>query len=298
MKNQKNTHLLSLIFAMLIFGTIGVFRKQILIPSSILAMARGFIGSLFLFLIMLLSKKKFSPQAIKKILFLLILSGAMIGFNWILLFEAYNHTSVAAATLCYYAAPIFVIIVSPFMFKERITLLKFFCILTAVFGMVLVSGITKEGFGGIDELIGILFGLGAALLYASVIILNKKIKDVPSYDKTIIQLFSAALVLLPYTLLTEDISSFALSARSFLPILIMGIFHTGIAYALYFSSIEKLSAQTVALLSYIDPITAILLSQFVLREGMGKEGVIGAFLVLGAAIFSEIPQRRHKKSSV
>ena len=93
-----------LVLSMLIFGTIGLFRRYIPLPSGLLAMARGLIGTLFLVLAMALRRQRPSGAAIRKNLPLLILSGAMIGFNWILLFEAYNHTTVALATLCYYMA--------------------------------------------------------------------------------------------------------------------------------------------------------------------------------------------------
>ena len=292
-KKDKSKSLSLLIISMLIFGTIGIFRRYIPLPSSILAMARGFIGALFLLAIIIFGKKHFSWEAVKKNLLLLIISGALIGFNWILLFEAYNYTSVATATLCYYAAPIFVIIVSPIFFGERLTAKKLACIGIAIWGMVLVSGILNANFSGIRELYGVFFGIGAALLYASVVILNKKIKNVPSYDKTIIQLASAAIVILPYTLLTEDFSSLTFEPISIMMILLVGILHTGAAYAMYFGSMEKLEAQTVALFSYIDPIVAIILSGIILHENIGFTGYLGAILVLGATMISERPEKKN-----
>ena len=172
----------NLILSMCIFGTIGILRRYIPLSSSLVALVRGIIGSVFLMMVLLISKKSLDKQALRKNLPMLSLSGAAIGFNWILLFEAYNYTSVATATLCYYLAPILVILASPLVLKERLTKKSIFCTVTALVGMVLVSGITETGFSGLSELKGILLGIGAAVLYAGVILMNKKISGIPSYD--------------------------------------------------------------------------------------------------------------------
>lgn len=293
-KNVRKNKL-CLISSMLIFSTIGIFRKHIPLSSGILAAARGFIGTLFLIILFLLKGEKPHPNAIKKHLFLLLLSGCFIGFNWILLFESYRYTTVATSTLSYYMAPIFVMIVSPFFEKEKITLKKALCILTALTGMIFVSGILEPknwqaGTSGIPALKGILFGLGAAALYASVILLNKKIQGVGAYEKTILQLGSAAITILPYVLFTESFQNIEVTWSVVLLLVLVGVIHTGIAYALYFHSMSRLKAQTIALYSYIDPIFAIILSALLLKEEMSCLAILGAVLILGAAMISEITE--------
>lgn len=282
---SKNRNML--IASMCIFGTIGILRRYIPLSSSLVALVRGVIGSLFLLLVCLLTKRTLDKKAMKQNLLLLALSGAGIGFNWILLFEAYNYTSVATATLCYYLAPILVILASPVVLKEKLTLKKVLCTLVALIGMVLVSGVIEAGFAGITELKGILFGLAAAVLYASVILMNKKMPGVPSYDKTIFQLGLASIALFPYVLLTENWSAVSLTPTALILLLVAGIIHTGIAYWLYFGSMDHLPSHTVALLSYIDPILAIFLSVLLLREPMTLSSGIGAVMILGAAYISE-----------
>lgn len=276
-----------LILSMCIFGTIGILRRHIPLSSSLVALVRGIVGALFLFLVILLSGKRLNKSAIRGNLFLLILSGAAIGFNWILLFEAYNYTSVATATLCYYLAPILVILASPIVLKETLTRKQLLCTAAALFGMVLVSGILDAGFSGISELKGIFFGLGAAILYASVILMNKKMPGVPAWDKTLLQLAMASAALLPYVLLTEDWGSISVTVPSLALLLTAGIIHTGIAYWMYFRSMNGLPSHSVALLSYIDPILAIVLSVVLLREPMSIRAAVGAVMVLGAAYLSE-----------
>lgn len=287
MNNNKDK--MMMIGAMTIFGTIGIFRKYIPLPSSLLALARGIIGTAFLlFLVLAVKRDKLSVEAIKRNFVFLVVSGAFIGFNWILLFEAYQYTTVATATLCYYMAPVIVVLVSPFLFKERLTLLKAICVAVALAGMVFVSGIPQSGFGGMSELKGILLGLGAATLYAIVVILNQYIKDIPAYDKTIMQLGTAAIAILPYTLLTENFADISFTPVAVLMLIFVGIVHTGIAYTLYFGSMSGLKAQTIALFSYIDPVVAIILSAVILQENIGLWGVIGAVMVLGSTMVSEL----------
>ena len=296
--------LLMLASSMLIFGTIGLFRRYIPLSSGLLAFSRGILGALFLGLFLII--RRLSEQRCKtgndgdiqesrtpacelplRILFLLILSGALIGVNWILLFEAYNYTTVATATLCYYMQPTIVILLSPLFFDERLTAKKLVCAFLAVLGMFLVSGAAGEGIPQGDAFRGILCGLGAAVLYAAVVIMNKCIRNIDPYLKTILQLASASVCLLPYLAVTGQLSYVKLDSFSLLMLLVVGIVHTGIAYTLYFGSTDGLRAQTIALFSYIDPVSALFISVLFLHEPMGAAGLAGAVLILGAAFAAE-----------
>ena len=293
MKNTETKSLISLISSMVIFGTIGIFRKYIPFSSSVVAFFRGAIGAIFLSAVILLRREKINLAAIKKNLALLCFSGAFIGINWILLFEAYRYTSVSTATLCYYTAPIFVVIASPFVLKEKMTLKKTLCAIVAIVGMIIISGIFSDGGAAVR---GVLFGVSAAVFYALVVLLNKFIKSVSDYEKTLIQLAGAAIVVLPYILLTERIGDIQLKGSYALMLLFVGILHTGIAYTLYFGSIGHISAQTAAIFSYIDPVVALILSALLLREEFGLTQLIGSILILGAAIICELPTAKRKKS--
>ncbi len=294
---MKHMAKLRLVAAMLIFGTIGLFVRYLNLPSGMIACVRGLVGTLVLLLIMALLRKRPSLAAIKKNLLRLLLSGAFIGFNWILLFEAYRYTTVSTATLCYYMAPIFVVLGAALLLRERLTARKLLCVLVALVGMVGVSGMAENGLPTLAEAQGILFGLGAALLYASVMLLNKGLREIDAYDKTVVQLAAAALVILPYTLAVEGGGAWlSLDLPTLLLLLLVGVVHTGLAYFLYFGAMGGLHAQTVAILSYIDPAVAVLLSMLVLHEGMTPLGLGGAVLVLLAALVSELPAKTAKKS--
>lgn len=288
---------LQLITSMVIFGTIGIFVRGISLPSSVIACVRGVVGMLFLLAVMALRRTTPDRQAIRAHWKALLLSGAALGANWILLFEAYRYTTVATATLCYYLAPMFVLLVSPLVVREHLTLRRLLCVAVSLLGMVFVSGVLDTGIPAADELTGILLGVGAAVLYATVVLLNKRLKDVPSNDRTVTQLGLSALVVLPYILLTEDVTQLSVTPTAVGLLLFVGIVHTGIAYALYFGSLKVLSAQTAAIFGYIDPIVAIILSALLLKEQMGLTGVIGAVLILGSALVSELPEKINQKNA-
>ena len=287
MKDNTPKSYIALIASMLIFGTIGIFRRFIPLSSGVLAFSRGLLGSAFLIVFMRLSHRP-SEKVGRKTLLLLVLTGALIGFNWIFLFEAYNYTSVATATMCYYMQPTIVILLSPILLHERLTRRRLICAAAAVIGMILVSGITDGTEMGARNLIGVAFGLGAAALYAAVVIINKRIALDDACRRTAIQLTSAAITLLPYLLLTEDFSVLSLTAPSIALVLFMGIVHTGFAYALYFGSMKQLKAQSIAVLGYIDPVFALLLSAIVLHESLSPMALIGAVLIIGSALISEL----------
>lgn len=284
---------LQLFLSMFIFGTIGLFVRMISLPSSMIALVRALIGTLFLLGLLLLKKQKPDFQAIRRNIKTLALTGTAMGFNWILLFEAYRYTTVAVATLCYYFSAIFVVIASPIVLKEKLTPFKAVCASIALLGMILVSGVL-EGSASFSPA-GVALGLGAAVLYATVVLLNKRLTGISSFDTTIAQLGAAAIVLLPYVLLTEKLTTLALAPTGLAMLLVVAIIHTGIAYAMYFASLQKLNAQTVALFSYLDPVVALLLSVFVLGEPMTMLGAVGAVLVLGAMLVSELFPVKHSK---
>ena len=288
MKNEQALARWKIIGAMVIFGTIGVFKEYIPFPSGMIAMARGLIGFLFLIVLLAVKRQPISWRAIRNNLLLLLASGVLMGFNWILLFEAFNYTSVATATLCYYMAPIFVTLAAPLVLKERLTVGKVILSLVAFVGMILVSDVIHIGVSNVGELKGILLGLLAALLYAAVVLLNKKLRDISAYDRTIVQLAAASVALVPYVLLAENISGTVFSVPAVLLLLVVGILHTGVAYALYFGGMEHLPAQTVAIFSYIDPVLAVVLSAVVLQEGMSFLTLIGGGLILGATLIGEL----------
>ena len=262
-----------LIFSVSVFGTIGIFVRWIGLPSSVIALVRGAVGAAFLLLLARFRHAPIDRAALRRRWQLLLLSAAMMSFNWITLFEAYRYTTVATATLCYYMAPIFVTLISPVLLKERLTARKLLCVFLALAGMVFVSGVPQSGLPGPSEAKGILLALCS----------------VPAYDRTLLQLACAAAVMIPYILLTEDLSAMSVTPLGAVLLLIVAVFHTGWCYALYFGSMTVLSAQTVALFSYIDPIVAILLSALLLREPLGWSGILGAALVLGSTLVSELP---------
>ena len=290
-RTRRSKAKLSIMTAMLIYGTIGVFVKYIPLSSSMIALARGFFGAVFLGIYMLIRREKFSVASIKNNWLKLLLSGAMLGFNWLLLFEAYNYTTVATATLCYYLAPVIIVAVSPIFLKERLNIRKIICIAVALFGMVLISGILSNGVHS-GEIKGIIFGLLSAVLYAGIVITNKKMSGISSYERTASQLLISSVVMLPYALIVNDISSIHMNVTGIILLAVVSLVHTGIAYVLYFGSVRYVSSQTVAILGYIDPVVAVLLSVFLLKESITVYGIIGAVLVIAAAIVSELPIKK------
>ncbi|MCR5222244.1 MAG: DMT family transporter [Lachnospiraceae bacterium] len=288
MEKSNNRRSLGIfISSMLIFGTVGVLRRYIPLSSALLSFSRGILGGLFLLIFTLVRKKGAWEKIPARTFVSLLVTGAMIGINWILLFEAYNHTTVAVATLCYYMEPTIVMLLSPLIFKERLTGKKALCAAVSIIGMVLVSGVITDG-GRDKNLYGIALGLGAAFFYSGVVIMNKKTPGIDPFKRTTILLLSAGLVMLPYLLLTDGFRGEGVNAVSVILLLVLGVVHTGIAYAMYFGSMDGLNVQTIAVFSYIDPVSALLFSAFLLREHLSITGIIGAVLIIGSALFSEL----------
>ena len=296
--DKRSAGKLKLISSMLIWGSLGLFIRGIDLPSSVIANFRGLLGAAFLLLVMLLGRLPFSRRAVKDNALCLGLSGLMLGFNWILLFESYRYTTIAVATLCYYLAPILVVAVSPLVFRERLGLFRALCVLAALAGMVFVSGAAEGGLPSPGQAKGIALALGAALLYAAIVIVNKKMQGISGLERTVVQLGISALVLLPYNLLTVQGPLPAPEPSALVLLLAVGVIHTGLAYFLYFGCMEDLPSQTVAILAYVDPVTAVLLSALALKEPMSAGMWLGAVLVIAAAVLLELPVKKKKAENI
>lgn len=283
------------LLSMVIFGTIGVFVRSIDLTSSEIALLRGLIGSLFLPTVLLIRKKKITWASVKVNALLLLLSSITLGGNWIFLFQAYKYTTISNAALSYYFAPVFVLIFSPLLLKEKLSTKKLICIGVAMLGMILIVGSGGLSTSGLKDLIGISFGLMAAVFYASLMLLNKFIKNMDGLETTLIQLATATFLLMPYVFFTEGIGILEVSDSSILLIFILGIVHTGIGFSLFFLGMQKLNGQSIATLSYVDPITSLLISAVIFQEQMTIVQMIGGTLLLGSTFVSEKQSFRSSK---
>ena len=278
---------LMMVTAMWIFGTIALFVRSIPVSSSEIALYRAAAASVLLGMYFLATGQKIELRAIGRELPLLLLSGVAMGINWILLFEAYRYTTVSVATLSYYFAPVIVTVACPILFGEKMGPRQWLCFFMSTLGIVLITGIGDLR-GSNTHLIGILFGFGAAVLYASVVLLNKRIKGVAGMQRTFLQFVAAVVVLLPYVAFTGGFTLNTLSAGGWVNLLIVGVVHTGIAYSMYFSALKDIPGQEAAILSYMDPLVAVAVSVFVLGEHLTLMQLTGGILILGFTLYNEI----------
>ena len=277
---------LMLITSMAIFGTLGIFVRNIPVSSGELALYRAVLAAMLIGAYLLATGQRIPFGRIRREVPLLLASGVAMGINWILLFEAYKYTTVSVATLSYYFAPVIVTVVCPILFREKLGLRQILCFAMSTLGLVMITGIGDTG--GSNDAVGILFGLGAAVFYATVVLVNKFIKNVEGIHRTFLQFLAAIVVLCPYVLLTSGVTVGSLNGTGWVNLLIVGLIHTGVTYCMYFSSLKELPGQKAAILSYIDPLVAVLISVTVLGETMSLWQAAGGVLILGFTLYNEI----------
>lgn len=278
---------LQLIFTMLLFGTIGTLSRFIDMPSSVIALGRAFFSVLTIILILALRRQKLDWDDIKRNIGWLTLSSVFMCCNWVCQFEAFKYTTIAVSTLCYYMQPVFYILAAAIVIKEKLSPKKLVCVAVAFCGMIFVSGVLQTGFH-ISELKGVLFGIAGGFFYAMVVLINKYMKDISPVNTTIMQMALVSLIMLPYSAATGGLAAARVTTVGIICLIVLGALHTGIAYIIYFDAVNKLSAQTVGILSYIDPVEAVLLSAFFLKEPLTIWTIIGAIMILGATAVSEL----------
>ena len=281
---SRSKNLILFVASMVIFGTNGLIVANISLGSAEIVLMRTFLGSLFLLAIVLV-KRSFSFADLKADLIPATIGGAALGLNWVLLFSAYRSAGVGLSTLTYYCGPIIVLALSPVLFREKLTWNKLLAIAAVAVGMFCITGDIKPGS---DVQTGILFGGGAALLYASLIVANKRVKRLSGLNCAMYELIVAFFVVLIYLLASNVKLPVIPAAEDIVWVLVIGLVNTGLAYYLYFSSLQKLPGQTVALVCYIDPLTALLVSGAFLGEKLLGVQIAGAVLILGGACLGEL----------
>ena len=285
--DNRNSERLQLIFSMMLFGTIGTLSRYINMPSSIICLGRAFFGVITILILLSARKEKPDTEAIRRNFWWLLLSSTLMCCNWICQFEAYKYTTIATGTLCYYMQPVFYILAGAVVLKEKLTVKKICCVAVAFGGMILVSGVLQTGLH-LSELKGVIFGVSGGFFYAMVVLINKYMKDISPVNTTIMQLALVSVIMLPYSAATGAFGEVSITTVGIICLLILGVLHTGIGYISYFDAVNKLPTQTVGILSYIDPVEAVMLSAFFLKEPISIFTVIGAVMILGAAAVSEL----------
>ena len=273
------------ILSMLIFGTNGILVHHISLASSQIILMRTLIGGLLLTLIVLL-RGGFDRAGIRADLLPLLLGGSVLGLNWVALFEAYRQLNVSLATLIYYVGPILVLLFSPLLFREKLNSRKITSVVFVAVGLVCISGsIALRGM----SMRGLLTAVVSALFYAAVIIFNKRITHTGGMQTAALELDIAFVIVLIYMMLTVGLPHPAVSDIPW--IAVIGLVNTGLAYLLYFSGLQKLPAQSAALISYVDPVSALVFSALFLHETMTPVQILGAVLIIGGAVFGELKSR-------
>ncbi len=283
-KTMNSKAVIRYLCALFLYGTIGFFLHFIEYSSDFIVLCRGFFGSLFIGAVLYLKKERIDTEAIRKNLFLMILSGASLGFNWVFLFMGYRY-GMAISSLCNYMAPIIVVVITAVFYKEQINWKQVLCIITAFIGMLLLIGIFGNN-EGID-IRCVVYGSLAALGFVILVLCNRKLKGIKPLEKTLVQLFVSMIVVLPYVMINDSFPKH-FDLLSVILVLVLGFVHTGLAYICYFSSIDVLPAQTIAVLGYLEPVLNVLIGALVFSEQIGLSGIIGAILILAASLGNEI----------
>ena len=284
------------VFSMIIFGAVGVFVKYIGLSSRAIAMFLSLIGAIFLLFLSILKKQKLSWRIVKKNIIPLIFASISLSGNWIFLFQAYKETTIANAALSYYFAPVLVTMLSPIVLKEKLSVKKLIGIAGSLLGLFFLLQNGKMETNG-NHLLGIGYGLIAAGFYAAITLINKFIRGLDGLTNTLLQLGLAVMILLPFVIFTDNFNLNSLTGMTVILMLLLGILHGGIGFYMFFTGMKGLEAQSIAVLSYVDPLTSLLISALIIGDKMNLLQIIGTVLLLGSIWIGDSRAVKARKSS-
>ncbi len=279
---------LKYIFALLLFGSNGIVASLIYLSSYEIVLLRTLIGSLLLIAIFFIAREKLTFYKYKTQSIFLTVSGIAMGTSWIFLYEAYDEIGVSLASLAYYCGPVIVMILSPLLFREKLTKIKVCSFLVVLVGIFLVNGTAFEN--GVSVW-GLACGLLSAVCYSLMVMFNKKANDITGLENSMLQLFMAFITVAIFVGIKQGYRM-QIDTQSIIPILVLGLLNTGIGCYFYFSSIGKLPVQTVAICGYLEPLSAVVFSVIFLKETMLPIQIIGAVLIIGGAMLGEYRKRQ------
>ena len=293
MSKANEKYLLSLV----LFGSNGIVASMIDLPSVLVVFARVSLGAALLVALALLSRdarKNLQAPTHRRQALHLFVSGAALGAAWLFLFESYRYIGVGVASLLFYCGPVIVMALSPFIFKTRLTAPKLCGFAAVILGAFLVVG---QGLGNGIAPMGLLLGGMSAIMYAVMVIHSKKVSDIKGIESSAIQLLGSLCAVAVYMAASTTAGSLAhptamqLANLNIPAVLCIGLVNTGFGCYLYFSSMGELPVTRVAVCGYLEPLSAVVLSALLLGEAMTAANVLGACLILGGALYSELGEK-------
>lgn len=279
-----NITLIFYLISLVIMGSNGIVASFIPFSSIEIVFLRTVIGSIVLVIASIIKKEKFECLHDKHDLFNLVMSGIMLGSGWLFLFESYRQIGVSIGTLLYYIGPILAMILSPIFFKEKLTKPKIIGAIVVAIGIVLLNGVLA---GDTSKIFGLFCGVMSGVTYAAMVLFNKNVKNATGMENTVCQVVVSFILVFVYMLFTDGIH-IKIEGFTWFPVIWIGIVNTGVTCLLYYSTIPKLPITTVALFSYLDPVSAVLLSFIILGESFTIIQMVGAILIIGGAAFSQL----------
>ncbi len=273
------------IAGLLLFGSNGVVAHYIALPSRNIVLLRSLLGAALLLVLFFLTGNRFTVREHKKDALFVVLSGVAMAADWLLLFEAYARIGVSLGMIINYVGPVFVVLGSALLFRERINGKTLFCLAASLTGAVLISW---QGMGGGLDRIGLLVAILSAFAIAAMVLLNKMSEHITGMENATIQLLTTAIVVAIYVLFRDGGLPLGVPEGSLLPMLWLGLINTGLGCYLYFSPLSSLKAQTVAICGYLEPLSAVLFSMLILHERMLPLQVLGGVLILGGTILLNV----------
>ncbi|MBQ6950587.1 MAG: DMT family transporter [Clostridia bacterium] len=274
--------------SMLLFGMNGVVASHIPLNSYEIVFFRTFIGSLFMLLMFLPGKGRFHVKEHKKDALFIALSGVSMGLSWMFMYEGFQQIGVSVTTLLYYCGPVLVMLLSPVVFRERLTVSTVVGFVVVAVGIVLVNGASAgEGMNAF----GIFCGLMSAVGYCLMVTLNKKAEKITGMENTVIQLVVSCFTVSIFLGIKQGFAM-EIPPSAWPWILVLGVVTTGYGCYLYFSSLSALPVQTAAVWGYLEALSAVVFAALFLGEKMTAVQLIGAVCIIGGAMASELIKKK------
>ncbi len=281
---SRKVDYLKYMLSLLLFGSNGIVAAAVDAEAVAIVFWRTLLGSLLLAGIFVAKRQCVTVHHRPKDAAFLLLSGASTGMSWVFLYEAYRLAGVGVSTVIYYIGPVAVMALSPMLFKERLTAGKVCCLGIVLVGAILLNSASGEA--GVDPA-GLACAFASAACHAVMVIFNKLASRTQGLENPMLQLAISFATVAVYLLFAgKGLPAFPV--RTAMPLVVLGLVNTGLGCYLYFSSLGGLRAQSIVVLGYLEPLSAVVLALLLLGEPMSLVQAAGCAMIIGGALLAEL----------
>ena len=279
--------LVSVHLATLLFGLAGVLGAAVGVNAIEVTFGRTLFASLALAAVCWLAKTPLKLHIKSFDSFLLLISGVLLAFHWVVFFAGIQYSTVAIGLVTFSTCPVFVSLLEPLIFKEPRGPYAVLAAFLVLLGVVIISGVHT---GELVYLKGIALGIVGGFSFALLQLLNRRLaSNDGALVTSLVQSCVAALVLLP--IVFTGLGN--IQSHQWLLLMVLGVACTALAYTLFIAALKRVKVSAASLIAAgLEPVYGVVLAAIILSQRPAPNVLIGGAIILATVMLVTVRKKQ------